>query len=92
MRLETALFVVVAASFVGGPARAQTVSEMSDVEDYRLRYIRADGSEAEEQVTIWAREGLRALVEDVLEGSDIGVKAVSRSGLEGWDWAWVTVP
>jgi len=65
---------------------------MSDVEDYRLRYICADGSEAEEQVTILAREGLRALVEDVLEGSDIGVKAVSRSGLEGWDWAWVTVP
>jgi hypothetical protein len=67
-------------------------AEMSDVEDYRLRYTRADGSEAEEQITILGGEAPRALLEDVLGGSDIGVKAVSRRGLEGWDWVWVTVP
>ncbi len=64
----------------------------SGVEDYRLRYTRADGSEAEEQVTTLAGEAPRALLEDVLTGSQIGVKAVNRRGLEGWDWAWITVP
>ena len=64
----------------------------SDVEDYRLRYTRADGSEAEEQVTMLAGEAPRALLEDILTGSQIGVKAVNRRGLEGWDWAWITVP
>jgi len=58
----------------------------SAVEDYRVRYIRTDESEAEEQVTILAGEPPRALLEDVLEGSDIGVKAINREGLEGWDW------
>ena len=64
----------------------------SGVEDYRLRYTRADGSEAEEQVTMLAGEAPRALLEDVLTGSQIGVKAVNRRGLESWDWAWITVP
>ena len=64
----------------------------SGVEDYRLRYTRADGSEAEEQVTMLASEAPRALLEDVLTGSKIGVKAVNQRGLEGWDWAWITVP
>lgn len=64
----------------------------SDVEDYRLRYTRADGSEAEEQITMLAREAPRALLEDVLTGSQIGVKAINRRGLEGWDWAWITAP
>ena len=67
-------------------------SDASDVEDYRVRYIRTDGSEAEEQVTILAGEPPRALLEDVLEGSDIGVKAINRKGFEGWDWAWITTP
>ena len=37
-------------------------------------------------------EAPRALLEDILRGSQIGVKAVNRRGLEGWDWAWITVP
>ena len=69
-----------------------SAARASDVEDYRVRYTMADGSDAEEQVTILSGESPRALLEDVLEGSKIGVKAVNRGGLEGWDWAWVTVP
>ena len=53
----------------------------SGVEDYRLRvYTRADGSEAEEQVTMLAGEAPRALLEDVLTGSQIGVKARQSKG------------
>ena len=68
------------------------VAAESDVEDYRLRYTTADGSEAEEQVTVFTGEAPRVLLEDVLRGSQVGIKAVNRRGLEGWDWAWITVP
>ena len=67
-------------------------SEMTDVLDYRLRYTATDGTPAEETRTFFLGEAPRALLDDVMPGSRIGVKAILDGGLEGWDWAWVTAP
>jgi len=67
-------------------------SEMSGVLDYGLRYTATDGSSVEETRTFFIGEAPRARLDDVLPGSRIGVRAISQAGLEGWDWAWATVP
>lgn len=64
----------------------------SDVSDYRIRHTTSDGRQVETKLTTLPGQVPRLLLNDVLPGSRIGVKALNRRGLEGWDWAWVTVP
>ena len=59
----------------------------SDVFDYLVRFTRADGVVQVREVTTFAGEEPRVLLEDVRSGSLVEVKAVNDRGLEGWDWA-----
>lgn len=61
-------------------------SPESDVREYRLEYENADGETDSLTVT-----EPRAVLEDLAPASEVRVKAVNERGLEGWDWARITV-
>ncbi len=64
------------------------------VSRYTVRYDSAAGVEVEREVAWTPGSGSRrpsVLLEGVRPGSVLAVKAVSERGLEGWDWARLTV-
>ena len=58
-----------------------------DAVRYRVRYRAVEMDEWMEETTTATRVDLPALP----DGADVQVKAVSRDGLEGWDWARIVV-
>jgi hypothetical protein len=66
-----------------------TASPERSVTSYVIEYTPAGANQPRRRIT---SNTARASVANVAPGSEIAVKAVNSRGLEGWDWARVTVP
>lgn len=64
-----------------------TAGVESDVSEYVVVY----GPTRQEATGTLRVDAARAALPDARLGWAVGVKAVSRPGLESWDWAWTTV-